>query len=371
MRKGKHDPMSFIEIRHVTHCYDGGDARALDDVDYSIERGEFFALLGSSGCGKSTLLNIIGGFVDPSAGSITVAGQDILSVPAYKRNIGTVFQSYALFPHMTVFDNVAYGLRLKTKDKKAIAARVEECLALVHLEDFARRRPHQLSGGQQQRVAIARALASHPEILMLDEPMGNLDAKLRKEMQVELRAIQQRTGITTIMVTHDQEEAMSMADRIGIMREGKVQQVGTPQEVYNRPANSFVAGFLGRVNATHAVKRADGAFASTDWIDAEGNAVAFPAPTTVGEIAGDDPFIMAIRPEHIRVTESDDGNAHAVVVRNVVYLGSTARVEAAFGKAGELSFDLDCGHRAALPTVGDILHVTWDDGDVLRIKDVG
>ena len=362
--------MSFIEIRHVTHCYDGGDARALDDVGYSIERGEFFALLGSSGCGKSTLLNIIGGFVDPTAGSISVAGQDILGVPAYKRNIGTVFQSYALFPHMTVFDNVAYGLRLKTKDKKAIAARVEECLALVHLEDFARRRPHQLSGGQQQRVAIARALAPHPEILMLDEPMGNLDAKLRKEMQVELRAIQQRTGITTIMVTHDQEEAMSMADRIGIMREGKVQQVGTPQEVYNRPANSFVAGFLGRVNASRAVKRADGTFASTDWVDSEGEAIAFGAPTTVGTLADDDPFIMAIRPEHIRVTGQADGAAHAVAVRNVVYLGSTARVEAAFGKAGELSFDLDCGHCATLPTAGDILRVTWDDADVLRIRDV-
>ena len=362
--------MSFIEIGHVTHCYDGSTVKALDDVNYSIERGELFALLGSSGCGKSTLLNIIGGFVDPTAGTITVDGQDILATPTYKRNIDTVFQSYALFPHMTVFDNVAYGLRLKTKDKKAIAARVEECLALVHLEDFARRRPHQLSGGQQQRVAIARALAPHPEILMLDEPMGNLDAKLRKEMQVELRAIQQRTGITTIMVTHDQEEAMSMADRIGIMREGKVQQVGTPQEVYNRPANSFVAGFLGRVNPTHAVKRADGAFASTDWIDAEGNAIAFPSPTTVGEIADDDPFIMAIRPEHIRVTGPTDGDAHAVSVRNVVYLGSTARVEAAFGKAGELSFDLDCGHCASLPTVGDILHVTWDDADVLRIKDV-
>ena len=155
--------MSFIEIGHVTHCYDGSTVKALDDVNYSIERGEFFALLGSSGCGKSTLLNIIGGFVDPTAGTITVDGQDILATPAYKRNIGTVFQSYALFPHMTVFDNVAYGLRLKTKDKQAIRQRVEECLALVHLEKYANRRPHQLSGGQQQRVAIARALAPRPE----------------------------------------------------------------------------------------------------------------------------------------------------------------------------------------------------------------
>ena len=361
--------MSFIEIRHVTHCYDGGTAKALDDVNYTIERGEFFALLGSSGCGKSTLLNIIGGFVDPSAGSITVDGQDILATPAYKRNIGTVFQSYALFPHMTVFDNVAYGLRLKTKDKQAIRERVEECLALVHLEDFAKRRPHQLSGGQQQRVAIARALAPRPEILMLDEPMGNLDAKLRKEMQIELRAIQQRTGITTIMVTHDQEEAMSMADRIGIMRDGAVQQVGTPQEVYNRPANSFVAGFLGKVNVSHAAQLADGSFASTDWEDGEGP-VAFPAPTTIGEIGADDPYVIAIRPERIRVSATTQFGWHAVEVKSVVYLGSTARVRAAFPKAGELSFDLDCGRIASLPTVGEKLYVTWDDGSALRIKDV-
>ena len=362
--------MSFIEIRHVTHCYDGGTARALDDVNYSIERGEFFALLGSSGCGKSTLLNIIGGFVDPTTGSITVDGQDILGTPAYKRNIGTVFQSYALFPHMTVFDNVAYGLRLKTKDKQAIRQRVEECLALVHLEDYARRRPHQLSGGQQQRVAIARALAPRPEILMLDEPMGNLDAKLRKEMQVELRAIQQRTGITTIMVTHDQEEAMSMADRIGIMRAGVVQQVGTPQEVYNRPANSFVAGFLGKVNVSRATQIAGGRLASTDWADAAG-AIVFDNPTCVGELGEGEPFVMAIRPEHIRVSAAATPESHAVTVRNVVYLGSVARVKAAFAKSGELTFDLDCGQVDTLPTVGDTLHVSWDNADVLRLKDVG
>lgn len=361
--------MSFIEIGHVTHCYDSSTVKALDDVNYSIERGEFFALLGSSGCGKSTLLNIIGGFVDPTAGTITVDGQDILATPAYKRNIGTVFQSYALFPHMTVFDNVAYGLRLKTKDKQAIRQRVEECLALVHLEKYANRRPHQLSGGQQQRVAIARALAPRPEILMLDEPMGNLDAKLRKEMQIELRAIQQRTGITTIMVTHDQEEAMSMADRIGIMRDGKVQQVGTPQEVYNRPANSFVAGFLGKVNVSHAAQLAGGAFASADWEDGEGP-VAFPAPTTIGQIGADEPFVIAIRPERIRVSATTQFGWHAVEVKSVVYLGNTARVRAAFAKAGELSFDLDCGRIASLPTVGETLYVTWDDGSALRIKDV-
>ena len=361
--------MSFIEIQHVTHSY-GGGARALDDVSYNIERGEFFALLGSSGCGKSTLLNIIGGFVDPTCGSITVDGQDILGVPANKRNIGTVFQSYALFPHLNVFDNIAYGLRLKTRDKQEIRRRVEECLALVHLEEFAKRRPHQLSGGQQQRVAIARALAPHPEILMLDEPMGNLDAKLRKEMQVELRSIQQRTGITTIMVTHDQEEAMSMADRIGIMRDGKVQQVGSPQEVYEKPANSFVASFLGKANATSAARMADGRLASTDWVD-ESGAITFNKPTQIGELADDDPFILAVRPEHILASLTPTGSAHATTIRNVVYLGSTTRATAAFAKGGEIELDLDLASLESLPREGDTIYVTWNDADVLQLKDVG
>ncbi len=361
--------MSFIEIQHVTHSY-GGGARALDDVSYSIERGEFFALLGSSGCGKSTLLNIIGGFVDPTCGAITVDGQDILNVPANKRNIGTVFQSYALFPHLTVFDNVAYGLRLKTRDKQAIRQRVEECLALVHLEEFAKRRPHQLSGGQQQRVAIARALAPNPEILMLDEPMGNLDAKLRKEMQVELRSIQQRTGITTIMVTHDQEEAMSMADRIGIMRDGKVQQIGSPQQVYGKPANSFVASFLGKANTTGATRLADGSLASTDWED-ESGAITFDQPTQIGKLADSDPFILAVRPERILASRTATGAAHATTVRNVVYLGSTTRATVAFAKRGEIELDLDPASPEPLPREGDTLYVTWNDADALQLKDVG
>ncbi len=360
--------MSFIEIEHVTHSY-GGGAAALDDVSYHIERGEFFALLGSSGCGKSTLLNIIGGFIDPTRGAITVDGRDILDVPANKRNIGTVFQSYALFPHLTVFDNVAYGLRLKTRDKQAIRQRVEECLALVHLEDFAKRRPHQLSGGQQQRVAIARALAPRPEILMLDEPMGNLDAKLRKEMQIELRAIQQRTGITTIMVTHDQEEAMSMADRIGIMRDGKVQQVGTPQEVYKTPANSFVASFLGKANMTGATRLADGSLASTSWAD-ESGAIPFGNPTKIGEFADDEPFVLAIRPERIRASSTATGTAHATKVRGVVYLGSTTRATVAFPNGSEIELDLDPSSLKTLPKAGETLYVTWDDEDVLQLRDV-
>lgn len=237
--------MSFIEIRHVTHCYDGGTARALDDVDYSIERGEFFALLGSSGCGKSTLLNIIGGFVDPSAGSITVAGQDILSVPAYKRNIGTVFQSYALFPHMTVFDNVAYGLRLKTKDKKAIAARVEECLALVHLEDFARRRPHQLSGGQQQRVAIARALALSPDILCFDEPTSALDPELTGEVLKVIRGLAEE-NTTMLIVTHEMAFARDVADQVIFMDNGMIVECGDAKQVIDAPREERTRKFLAR-----------------------------------------------------------------------------------------------------------------------------
>lgn len=360
--------MSFIEIQHVTHSY-GGGARALDDVSYSIERGEFFALLGSSGCGKSTLLNIIGGFVDPTCGAITVDGQDILNVPANKRNIGTVFQSYALFPHLTVFDNVAYGLRLKTRDKQAIRRRVEECLALVHLEEFAKRRPHQLSGGQQQRVAIARALAPNPEILMLDEPMGNLDAKLRKEMQVELRSIQQRTGITTIMVTHDQEEAMSMADRIGIMRDGKVQQIGSPQQVYGKPANSFVASFWGK-----RTQPAPPAWPTAALLPPIGKTNPARSRSTSRRKSESSPIATRSSSPY---APSGFWQAAPRQARRMQppcatwYTWAARRGRRSRSRKGEIELDLDPASPEPLPREGETLYVTWNDADALQLKDVG
>ncbi|SHH97083.1 putative spermidine/putrescine transport system ATP-binding protein [Sporobacter termitidis DSM 10068] len=362
--------MSRIEIKHITHRYQENDA-VLKDVSYAIRSGEFFSLLGPSGCGKSTLLNIIGGFLNPTEGSVEVDGREILHLPSYQRNIGMVFQSYALFPHMTVFKNIAYGLSIKKAGKDEIRRRVAECLDLVQLSGLGDRMPHQLSGGQQQRVAIARALANSPSILMLDEPMGNLDAKLRKEMQVELRAIQQRTGITTIMVTHDQEEAMSMSDRIGIMQNGTVQQVGTPYEIYRTPANSFVAGFLGNVNMTHAVLAdpATHTYLSSDWTDFDGQPVSIRvAPencplSTVGNA------LFMIRPERIEISLEPRPDAVAVAAESIVYVGSALQITASFGKKGRLFLDVSDPFFAVPPKVGDRFYIAWKPGDFRAIAE--
>jgi spermidine/putrescine transport system ATP-binding protein len=235
-----------VRLERVTKNF--GTTVAVDDITLDIAHGEFFSLLGPSGCGKSTTLSIIGGFEEPTEGAVLLGGQDVARIPAYRRDVNTVFQSYALFPHLSVFENVAFGLRRKRHRKEEIAQRVEETLNLVDLPGMAQRRPAQLSGGQQQRVALARALINRPRVLLLDEPMGALDAKLRKQMQVELKRIQNEVGITFLYVTHDQEEAMAMSDRLAVMNLGQIEQVGPPQEVYDHPATEFVAGFLGASN---------------------------------------------------------------------------------------------------------------------------
>jgi spermidine/putrescine transport system ATP-binding protein len=235
-----------VRLEHVVKRF--GDTVAVDDIVLDIAHGEFFSLLGPSGCGKSTTLSLVGGFEEPTEGAIVLGGRDVARVPAYRRDVNTVFQSYALFPHLSVFENVAFGLRRKKRGKEEIARRVEEALALVDLPGLGSRRPAQLSGGQQQRVALARALVTRPRVLLLDEPMGALDAKLRKQMQVELKRIQNEVGITFLYVTHDQEEAMAMSDRLAVMNAGRIEQVGLPQEVYDHPTSEFVAGFLGASN---------------------------------------------------------------------------------------------------------------------------
>ncbi|MRX08502.1 polyamine ABC transporter ATP-binding protein [Pseudoduganella sp. FT25W] len=236
----------FLLIRNLVKEFDG--VRAVNDVSVAINKGEIFALLGSSGCGKSTLLRMLAGFETPTSGSITLAGQDIVSVPPYQRPINMMFQSYALFPHLSVWDNIAFGLRRDGLPKDEIAARVEKMLALVQLTDYAKRKPHQLSGGQQQRVALARSLAKRPQLLLLDEPLGALDKKLRERTQMELVGIIEEVGVTCVMVTHDQDEAMSMATRIGVMSAGRILQVGAPDEIYETPNCRFVADFIGSVN---------------------------------------------------------------------------------------------------------------------------
>ncbi len=235
-----------MQIKHVVKQF--GDVSAVDDVTLDIQKGEIFALLGSSGCGKSTLLRLLAGFDKPTSGQIVLEGKDVVNLAPYERPINMMFQSYALFPHLTVWDNVAFGLRRDGLPKAEVAARVEEMLDLVMLKAYAKRKPHQLSGGQQQRVALARSLAKRPRLLLLDEPLGALDKKLRERTQLELVNIVEKVGVTCVMVTHDQEEAMTMATRIGVMSEGKILQIGRPFEIYETPSCRFVADFIGSIN---------------------------------------------------------------------------------------------------------------------------
>ena len=280
-----------------------GEVKAVDEADLEIRDGEFFSMLGPSGSGKTTCLRMIAGFDRPSSGNIYLYGQDVSDLPPYERNVNTVFQDYALFPHMNVGDNVAYGLMIKRVPKPERMKRVDEMLELVRLSGFAGRKPSQLSGGQRQRVALARALINHPKVLLLDEPLGALDLKLRQQMQVELKAIQKRVGITFIFVTHDQEEALTMSDRIAVFNEGKIQQVGTPSEIYERPASPFVAGFVGTSNliSGELAKRITGS-----------------------------EQVFSVRPEKIQlgsVNGKSDADMISVdgIVRDVVYLGLFTR----------------------------------------------
>ena len=235
--------MATLELKSLVKRF--GDFTAVDGMDLQVAQGEMIALLGGSGCGKTTTLRMIAGFTEPTGGTILVDGEDVGKIPPYKRNIGIFFQNYALFPHMTVFENVAFGLKLQKCSKEETARRVGEILSLVKLTGLDGRYPRELSGGQQQRVALARALVTRPSILLLDEPLSNLDAKLRVEMQVEIKRIQRELGITTIIVTHDHEEAVSLADRVIVMNQGRIQQIGTPQEIFDHPASPFVADFMG------------------------------------------------------------------------------------------------------------------------------
>ena len=301
--RGGAAPEADVRLEGVTKRF--GDTVAVDDVTLEIAHGEFFSLLGPSGCGKSTTLSLIGGFEQPTAGSVLLGGQDVARTPAYKRDVNTVFQSYALFPHLTVFENVAFGLRRKRRSKSEIAQRVEEALALVDLPGFGERRPAQLSGGQQQRVALARALVNRPRVLLLDEPMGALDAKLRKQMQVELKRIQTEVGITFLYVTHDQEEAMAMSDRLAVMNAGRIEQVGPPQEVYDHPATEFVAGFLGASNLLPGTV----ANRSRGEIALRSGQTIRVAPERIP--AGRDAVKVGVRPEKLRLLAASEPLADA------------------------------------------------------------
>lgn len=361
--------MGQIEIKDIVQNYDGNEV--LHRINLEIEDGEFFCLLGPSGCGKTTLLNIIGGFLNQSEGQILVDGKDISNIPAHKREIGIVFQNYALFPHMSVFDNVAYGLKVRKMPKESIKRTVAEMLKCVHLSEYADRMPNQLSGGQQQRVAIARALAIRPSILLMDEPLGNLDAKLRKEMQIELRKIQRSVGVTTIMVTHDQEEAMSLSDRICIMNDGVVQQIGRPMEIYQYPANHFVAGFLAPVNITRVVPdtQRPGYYRSKDWFYAKDKALQLKSVVVNRNHSGQIKLYM-LRPEKIQITFYEEGhmeNCCDVTISSVIYVGSVIHIAVQFDGAGSLQVNIQGTDPQYLPKVGQRVHVSWDEDALVPV----
>jgi spermidine/putrescine transport system ATP-binding protein len=299
---------------------------AVDGVSLAIRRGEFFSLLGPSGCGKTTLLRLIGGLETPSAGRIEIGGVDMTEVPAHRRPVNLVFQQYALFPHLSVAENVAFGLRYKGLPRAAEAARVGEALALVRLEGFESRRPDQLSGGQRQRVALARALALSPQVLLLDEPLSALDRKLREEMQVELKTLQRTVGITFILVTHDQEEALAMSDRVAVMNRGRVEQVGAPAEVYEAPATAFVAEFLGGANFwTAEVRAVSGEVLRLALPGGLEITVPIPPAPPGRTFAVGESVRFLVRPEKLSLTEAppERGPALPVTVRERIYQGAS------------------------------------------------
>ncbi|MGH2673792.1 MAG: ABC transporter ATP-binding protein, partial [Actinomycetota bacterium] len=293
--------MAEVDVRLERVTKDFGETVAVDDLSLDIAEGEFFSLLGPSGCGKTTTLRMIGGFEEPTRGTIYLGGRDVTDLPPHKRNVNTVFQSYALFPHLNVYENVAFGLRRTKVQDGDIKTRLADALRLVDLEGFEKRRPGQMSGGQQQRVALARALVNAPKVLLLDEPLGALDLKLRKQMQLELKRIQQEVGITFIYVTHDQEEAMTMSDRIAVMRAGRIEQLDHPQDLYDHPATEFVAGFLGASNLLlGTVEGRDGRLATV--VLASGERVRVPAD----RLNGLGPHVkLGVRPEKARIIAAD------------------------------------------------------------------
>ena len=351
------DPSAVPLIRYQNVTKRFGDFVAIDNLSLDIYEREFFALLGPSGCGKTTLMRMLAGFEEPSSGQITLAGQDLVGTPPYKRQTNMMFQSYALFPHMNVWDNIAFGLRQDGMEKGAIAARVEEMLKLVKLEKFAKRKPHQLSGGQRQRVALARSLAKRPKVLLLDEPLGALDKKLREETQFELMDIQMELGMTFLIVTHDQEEAMTVADRIAVMNHGKLVQVAPPAVIYEQPASRYVAEFVGDVNI----------------LPARIESIAPGLLTLRPEVAPDMPFLVtqerpaavgdtvafALRPEKLRVELEPpaDPNVNCLsgTIWDIGYLGdlSIYHVELADGSR----------IKAAKPNLTRMVErpITWDD----------
>ncbi|HET8741894.1 MAG TPA: ABC transporter ATP-binding protein [Gaiella sp.] len=335
------------DVRLVDVVKEFGDLRAVDEISLEIPRSSFFALLGPSGCGKTTTLRMIGGFEEPTAGAIYLGDRDVVGLPPYKRDVNTVFQSYALFPHMTVAQNVGFGLERRGIGKSEVRSRVKEVLELVDLAGREDRKPRQLSGGQQQRVALARAIVNKPRVLLLDEPLGALDLKLRKQMQLELKRIQHEVGITFVHVTHDQEEAMTMADTIAVMNLGKIEQLGTPTELYERPRSAFVAGFLGKSNLLAGTVTGDGRIDLTDGTVIQARTNGRRGPVSVG-----------VRPEKVAL---GNGGVNQIPgrVKELAYIGVATEVVVAT-TVGELTvFQQNVESGGLAPQPGSEVTLSW------------
>ena len=339
----------IIELKNITMEYDG--EQILKGINLDIHDKEFVTLLGPSGCGKTTTLRIVGGFIAPDSGDVFFGGKRVNDVPPYKRPVNTVFQKYALFPHLNVYENVAFGLRLKKVSETEIAKRVGEMLELVDLKGYDKRGVNQLSGGQQQRIAIARALVNNPKVLLLDEPLGALDLKLRKEMQIELKKIQQRLEITFIYVTHDQEEALTMSDTVVVMKDGTIQQIGTPQDIYNEPVNSFVADFIGESNILPGIMHRD------CLVEFAGNNF----ECVDGGFGPMEPVDVVIRPEDIKLTPASDEALNGVV-ENVQFKGVHYEI---IVKAYSDTWVI---HSTKAPNVGDVVGITVTPEDIHIMK---
>jgi spermidine/putrescine transport system ATP-binding protein len=357
-----------ISIERVSKAFGAGaDAvRAVDDVSLAIKRNEFFTLLGPSGCGKTTLLRLIAGFEHPTAGRLLLEGADISALPPYKRPVNTVFQNYALFPHMTVAQNIAFGLEMLGRPRKEITATVDAMLKLVRMEELKDRRTSQISGGQQQRVALARALAPKPKVLLLDEPLSALDFKLRKEMQIELKRLQSETGITFVFVTHDQEEALTMSDRIAVMAKGKVLQVGTPRDIYDKPAERFVANFIGDTN-----------FLSAELTSFTGTTANITLPSGAKLTAsmpeggvGNGKVTVVVRPEHARLSAAPAGKPLSGTLEHAVYFGTDTHYHLRLPSGEPFIVRMqNARDRQAHITVGDTLGIEFGDNALQVLRD--
>jgi spermidine/putrescine transport system ATP-binding protein len=355
-----------VELRKVTKVYHGEPA--VRSIDLSIRRGEFFSILGPSGCGKTTTLRMIAGFENPTSGDILIRDRSMLNVPPYKRPANTVFQSYALFGHMTVSENIAFGLKIQKCSRSEIQDRVRDALKLVKLESLANRFPAQLSGGQQQRVAVARALVNRPAVLLLDEPLGALDLKLRKEMQVELATLHRELGMTFVMVTHDQEEALSLSDRIAVMNLGKVEQVGTPEQIYERPRTSFIADFIGDTNLFRG--KIEGAHPETLWIRTETGSKLVVQQDNASKSLTSGWVTVSVRPEKIQmsITPQNAANCFEGRLQDVMYLGTHVHCVIELN-----SGDLVIVRQPNAPKLANAstpIYVYWDAANSLALSEV-